>query len=102
MIRIVLLNLLLLVLPTILYIGFVHLTSNGPPKALSRLLEEAPLPWLLLTGASVVAIMMFIFATPPGGRPGEAYNPPVFRDGKIVPGKLKKNTKGEEDAQKNH
>jgi len=46
--------------------------------------------------------MMFIFATPPGGRPGEAYNPPVFRDGKIVPGKLKKNTKGEEDAQKNH
>jgi len=101
MIRIVLLNLLLLMLPTILYIGFVHLTSNGPPKSLPRLLDEAPLPWLLLAGAAIVAIMMLVFATPPSGRPGEAYNPPVFRDGKIIPGKLKEKTKGGSDAPKN-
>ncbi len=99
MIRIVLLNLMLLILPTILYVGYIHLTSPGPSKSLSRILEEAPIVWLLLTGGVLAIVTLFIFATPPSGRPGEAYHPPVFRDGKIIPGNLVDKSEGADDAQ---
>lgn len=88
MIRIILLNLLLLLLPTVLYVGYTHLTSPGTPKGLGRILEGAPLPWLLLTGSVLAVGTMLFFGTPPDGRPGDRYHPPVFRDGKIVPGRL--------------
>lgn len=98
MIRIVLLNLLLLLLPLVMYVGYIHLTSAGVPKTLARILEEAPLAWLLLTGSVLALAMMLIFATVPEGRPGDAYRPPVFRDGEIVPGQLGDETINKENA----
>ena len=88
MIRIVILNLILLLLPTVLYVGYVHLTSTNEQNTLGRMLEEGPLAWLLAAGSALAVIVLLIFGTPPSGNPGDRYQPSVFRDGKIVPGRL--------------
>lgn len=98
MIRIVLLNLLLLLLPTLLYVGYTHLTSPNPPKGPLRILEDAPVVWLLGLGSALAVGTMVFFATVPEGRPGDAYQPPVFRDGELVPGHLGAGKTGDQDA----
>lgn len=81
MIRIVIENLLLLLLPTLLYVAFVYLVGGGKGKKQS-VLDDAPLIWLFLTGVALAIS---------GGKPGQAYKPPEFRDGTVVPGELKIN-----------
>ncbi|MGD9783381.1 MAG: DUF6111 family protein [Hyphomicrobiaceae bacterium] len=85
MIRIVLQNVLLFLLPTLLYIGYRMLIERGP-GSLRRALDEAPIGWLVASGVSVVAVFIAFFASYSGGRPGQIYVPPVMKDGKIVPG----------------
>ena len=94
MIRIVLLNVILLLLPTIAYVAYAHLTATDTTVSLNRILKRAPLPWLVIAGAVLAISVMLIFAKPPQGHPGDRYTPPEFRDGKIIPGHLgDKNTK---------
>jgi len=88
MFRIIILNLILLLLPTVLYVGYIHLTSTNESNTLGRILEEAPLAWLLAAGSALAVIVLLMFGTPPSGNPGDRYQPSVFKDGKIVPGRL--------------
>lgn len=83
MIRIVIENLLLFLLPTLIYVGYRVLvgTQGGGARGV---LEGVPFVWLFAAGAITVATFVIFFASLDGGRPGEAYYPPVQRDGKII------------------
>lgn len=83
MIRIVIENLLLFLLPTLIFVGYrvlVGTQGNGT----RGVLEGVPFVWLFAAGAITVAAFVIYFASFDGGRPGEAYYPPVQRDGQII------------------
>lgn len=87
MIRIVLENVLLFLLPTLAYVAYVMLRRRaGDKKSAQDVLDEAPLVWLFAAGAILMMVGVAYFATTSGGKPGQGYEPPVYRDGKIVPG----------------
>ena len=52
MIRIVAENIVLFLLPTIVYIAYVYLTREEKPGA-SSMLDDAPLIWLFVAGAAL-------------------------------------------------
>lgn len=90
MIRIVVENVLLFLLPTAIYVAYMMLkrrTEGGPVSG--NVLEDAPIVWLVGAGAALVIITLIAFGTVSGGKPGQTYQPPVFRDGKIEPGYIK-------------
>lgn len=88
MIRIVIENVLLFIAPTALYIAYVYLVrKNGPDgQANKDLLADAPVVALCASGAAVVLVVMLVFGSMKGGTPSEGYEPPIVKDGKIVPG----------------
>jgi hypothetical protein len=89
MIRVVIENILLFLLPTAVYLGYVLLTrrsANTPGEVIG----EAPLVWLFVLGALCVAATLVYYATiTPGGKPGQVYIPPRMKNGQIEPGQLK-------------
>lgn len=87
MIRIIAENIFLLLLPTIIYVAYVYLTREEKPEAL-QLLDDAPLIWLFVVGVALVIITLLSFGSVNGGRPGQVYTPPSFKDGKIEPGHI--------------
>ncbi len=89
MIRIIIENSLLFLLPTIVYCAYVFLKGRVAGGTGANTLDDAPLVWLVAIGAALVLVTLIIYGTAPGGRPGQTYQPPVFRDGKIEPGTLK-------------
>jgi uncharacterized protein DUF6111 len=89
MIRIVIENLLLLLLPTLLYVAYIYLTA-GKKGTKQNVLDDAPLIWLFLAGVGLAVSVLLVFGTFSGGKPGQSYRPPEFRDGTIVPGQLDK------------
>lgn len=87
MIRIVVENILLFLLPTIVYVAYVYMTREEKPGA-ARVLEDAPLIWLFVAGAIIVVVVLVTFGSRTGGIPGQTYTPPVLKDGRIEPGHL--------------
>jgi len=87
MIRIVAENVFLFLLPTIVYVAYVYMTREEKPDAM-RVLDDAPLIWLFVAGAALVIVVLGTFATVTGGKPGQVYTPPAFRDGHIEPGHI--------------
>ncbi len=87
MIRIVAENILLFLLPTIVYVAYVYMTRDEKPGA-ARVLDDAPLVWLFIAGAVIVLVVLTAFESMSGGKPGQVYFPPVFKDGQIEPGHL--------------
>ena len=87
MIRIVAENVLLFLLPTIIYVAYVYMTREEKPGAI-RALDDAPLIWLFVAGALLVLVTLVTFGSFSGGRPGQTYTPPSFKDGHIEPGHL--------------
>ncbi len=85
MIRIVIENLLLFLLPTIIYIAYVYMTRDEKPGP-TRVLDDAPLVWLFAAGAALMLVTLVIFGSMTGGTPGQTYTPPVLKDGRIEPG----------------
>ncbi len=96
MIRIVIENLLLLILPTLIYFSYVFLSGGMKTRSRQQILNEAPLIWLLIAGILLAGAVVATFATFSGGKPGEAYRPAELRDGKIVPGRVGENEKPQE------
>jgi hypothetical protein len=88
MIRIVIENILLFLLPTLIYVAYMFLKQRGQGGP-AAYLDEAPLVWLFSAGAMLVVITLVVFGSVSGGKPGQTYEPPVFRDGKIEPGRIK-------------
>jgi hypothetical protein len=94
MIRIVIENLILFLLPTIAYVGWVLIArpktlERGPDGRIkpSSILNDAPLIWLAASGTILLVVTLIAFgSTSGGGRPGQTYMPPVLKDGKIQPG----------------
>jgi len=86
MIRVVIENIALFLLPTGLYIGYVLLTRDASHRG--KVLDEAPLIWLFLAGALLVVIVLIAFGSTSGGRPGQHYEPPSMKDGHIEPGRI--------------
>ena len=78
MIRIVAENILLFLLPTIIYVAYVYMTREEKPDA-RRVLDDAPLIWLFVAGAALVLIVLASFGTISGGKPGQVYTPPRSR-----------------------
>ncbi len=95
MIRIVIENILLFLLPTLAYLGWVLIarpdrlerTPDGRIRP-SRVLNDAPLLWLAAAGTLLLIVVLVAFGKTSGGRPDQSYSPPVFKDGKIEPGRI--------------
>lgn len=85
MIRIVIENLFVFLLPTILYVGWVAFRRNDWP-GLFAVLRAAPLVYLFVAGAIMMLIALLAFSSRTGHRPGESYVPPSFDGGKFQPG----------------
>lgn len=88
-------NLLLFLLPTLLYVGYVLLTRNeatsqaaGKAGPSHGLLEDAPLLWLFVAGAILVIVTLVTFGSTSGGKPGQHYEPSSLKDGRIEPGHI--------------
>jgi hypothetical protein len=88
MIRVFIENLLLFLLPTALYVSFGLLTRKPETSAIS-VINRMPVLTLSVLGASLVAIVLSLFGNVGNGRPGDTYEPAVFKDGQVIPGRMK-------------
>jgi hypothetical protein len=96
MIRTVIENLLLFLLPTVVYLAWTLLARGrgpaasdaGPDKPITGVLDDAPLIWLFASGALLVIVTLAAFGTSSGGKPGQHYQPPSMKDGQIEPGHI--------------
>ena len=90
MIRAVIENVALFLLPSAVYLAYMLLMrrESGSPSAV---VNEAPLVWLFVAGALLVAGTLIYYGTiTPGGLPGASYTPPrMGKDGRIEPGQLR-------------
>jgi uncharacterized membrane protein YadS len=87
MIRVVIENILLFLLPTLLYVLYMYIV-RGDKRPASRSLDDAPLFILFFLGAALVVGTLIVFGSVNGGKPGQAYIPPHIENGKIVPGTI--------------
>lgn len=95
MIRTVVENLLLFLLPTLIYVAWALFqrakaereAENDPSgQPVMTVFDDAPLLWLFASGAILVMLTLAVFGnTSSGGSPGQQYQPSVLRDGKIQP-----------------
>jgi Family of unknown function (DUF6111) len=90
MIRVVVENVLLFLLPTAMYVGYMLLTRRTATPG-DHVLTDAPLVWLFVAGAVLVAATLVYYASiTPGGSVKQVYTPPhMGKDGRIEPGQLK-------------
>jgi hypothetical protein len=88
MIRVVIENVLLFLLPTAVYVSYMLLTRRA--STAGAVMNEAPLIGLFVAGAALVVATLVYFGTvTSGGRPDQTYTPPHMKDGRIEPGNLK-------------
>jgi len=97
MIRTIFENVLLFLLPTFVYAAWVLLgmarrtkaEGEGTARQASGILDDAPLLWLFASGALLVIVTLAAFeSSSSGGKPGQHYQPPSMKDGKIEPGHI--------------
>lgn len=85
MLRVVLVNLTLLFLPALIYGTYIYLTRRGARP--DEVWDDAPILWLFGVGvALMLAALAYSVQFSGGGRPGQTYVPPAYKDGQIVPG----------------
>lgn len=75
-----------LVLPTIVYILWVKYQLKQNPNANIRV--KKPWFWLISTGCVLTITVMLFFGLSQGKDPDGTYQPPVYKDGKIIPGHM--------------
>ncbi|MEO1281848.1 MAG: DUF6111 family protein [Pseudomonadota bacterium] len=85
MVRIVVENIILLLLPTILYFTYIAVMKRNSVSR-QQVVDDTPFIWLFTGGVVLMLGVLVTFGNMTGHTPGEVYQPPVFRDGKIVPG----------------
>ena len=88
MIRVFIESIMLFLLPAVLYLAVALLTRRDetPP---SMVISRAPILTLSLLGASLVFGVMMLFGKTGDGKPGQAYEPAIFKDGKVIPGHMR-------------
>jgi hypothetical protein len=94
MMRVVLENMLLFLLPSLVYVAYGLLLREpgrdgvkGGQRA-AQVLDDAPLLWLFVAGAALVIVTLVAFSSSSGGRPGQHYVPSVLKDGRVEPGHI--------------
>ena len=87
MIRILVENVVLFLLPTMIYFTY-RLIAMGEDRSAKGAMSDAPLFGLFAAGALVVITVLMLFSQENGGKPGQRYQPPVFKDGRIQPGRI--------------
>lgn len=87
MIRIVIENILLFLMPTLAYLVYVLVTRPEQRNGVA-VFDDAPLIWLFAAGAALLLITLMFFSTTTGGKPGQSYTPPSIKDGRITPGHI--------------
>jgi Family of unknown function (DUF6111) len=85
MIRIVIENLLLFLAPTLVYVAYTYIRRRGTGDN-APVIQDAPLIWLFVAGIGLMVATLALFGSTSGWQPGTAYQPPVYKDGKIEPG----------------
>lgn len=85
MIRIVIENLFVFLLPTLCYIAWVAFSRDYWP-GLDRVITAAPLLKLLAAGVALMLTVLFGFSTRTGNTPDVSYVPPEVQDGVLHPG----------------
>ncbi|MGI9479056.1 MAG: DUF6111 family protein [Hyphomicrobiaceae bacterium] len=90
MIRLIVENILLFLLPTVLYVLYVMIRrSSDRNNTVTRALDSAPLVPLFSIGFVLMVSVLAYFASQSGsGKPGQTYRPPQVVDGKIQPGRF--------------
>lgn len=88
MMRVIAENLVLFLLPSLVYLAYMSLAGRNE-KSPGRVVADAPLIGLFAAGALLVLATLIVFGSSKGGKPGQSYRPPEFRDGGIEPGQLK-------------
>lgn len=86
MVRVALIDLLLLLAPTLAYFAYIALRRRGAPTGSD--VAAAPFAWLVGLGVALLLVVIVVFIERSGGRPGQAYTPPVLKDGVVQPGTL--------------
>lgn len=87
MLRFVIENTLLFLLPTALYCAYIWMTKKSEPDR--PLIDAQALLWLMAVGAALVLATIFFFGSFEGGKPEQAYRPPHMKNGEIQPGGAK-------------
>jgi hypothetical protein len=85
MIRIVIENIFLFMLPTVLYLAWVAFSENEW-AGLPTVIREAPLLRLFVAGAALMIATLVTFSSRSHNNPHDVYVPPSIEDGKIEPG----------------
>ncbi len=88
MTRIMLQYLLPLLLPFVLYIGWVWVSRQINPKAEPWRVAEGPWFWLIGAGFTLMAGGLIYLGLSSGSDPGGTYQPPRYEGGKIIPGRV--------------
>lgn len=88
MLRVVVENLLLFLLPAALYVAYIML-GRKTGASTTQILNEAPLVLLTVAGVGVILLTFLFFGAKHEGSPGQAYEPPQYKDGQIVPGRVR-------------
>lgn len=98
MIRVMVENFLLFLLPTVLYLAFRYVqrarsrdeaVASGGTTVRDDI-NNAPFLWLFLAGALLVLATLIAFGSASdSGKPGQTYYPPTIKDGKKIPGHFK-------------
>ncbi len=86
MIRVILVNLLLLLVPTMVYFTYVYFRRRSSPN--DAIVADAPIFWLLAAGALLVMVALTFLAQWESIAPGGTYVPPHVEDGRVVPGHI--------------
>ena len=113
MLRLVVENILLFLLPTLFYVAYAMLrrhlddgskpadhgntgpantesSPTGPSKTdVGNILNDAPFIWLAVIGAGLVFAVLLLFGSVSTSNPTGTYEPAIYKDGKIVPGRIK-------------
>ncbi len=88
MTRIVVENIFFFLLPTLAYVAWQAFKRNEWP-GLGVIIGDAPLMRLFVLGGALMLATLAAFAAlspTTGGKPGDSYSPPVFKDGHVQPG----------------
>lgn len=88
MTRIVLQYVLPLLLPTLVFVGWIALTrkpGQSPNDMLVRL-QDGPWFWLVVCGFALMLAGLAVLGLGQGSDPGGTYHPPQYEGGRVVPG----------------
>ncbi|NOT72613.1 MAG: hypothetical protein HOP09_15460 [Hyphomicrobium sp.] len=85
MIRIVIENIFVFLVPTLVYVAWIAFMRNDWP-GLYPVLRAAPLLNLFVLGAALMFGSMVAVSSRTRNAPGDAYVPPAIQDGKLQPG----------------